>query len=603
MSLLEIERPTAVLDQLIREPGLREVDAVELALPVDETWALVRHADLAGATVPRALFAIRSVPRRLRGRRAEPFTVRIDDLRSTEERPGFGVLIDDPPRAVAVGAIGKVWQPDIPFVHVPDADRFAAFAEPGYVRVAWSITLTPLDEQTTRVAFEVRVDATDHESWTRFRRYFRLIGPASRFIRHHLLGGLARRHGLAAREQEEALPGDELLPDTVGQVTQGVTVDAPAGRIWPWLVQMGCRRGGFYSLDLVDNGGIPSAREIHPELQHLEVGQVLPATPDGADGFEVLRVEPERLLLLGGLFDPEASRQLPFAAPRPARYWHVTWAFVLREREDGTTRLVVRARAASSPDGAAHLRWIRPAHHLMQRVQLRNVAARAEQRLRNDSAHDVIEGIGGAAMMVAGLLTPFRRDARSRWGVDEATAARTLPGDDLVPHPRWQWTHGVDVDAPAEEVWPWIAQIGADRAGFYSYQWLENLPGCDVRNAETVRPEWAAEVGDGLLLHPKMPALPIVHVEPGRCLVAHAAPEPSVDRATDSWAEVTWLFLVEPLGEDRCRVISRYRCATSDDLPTRLQLGPTLIEPISFAMDRRMLHGIKQRAEGAGAPG
>jgi hypothetical protein len=72
-----------------------------------------------------------------------------------------------------------------------------------------------------------------------------------------------------------------------------------------------------------------------------------------------------------------------------------------------------------------------------------------------------------------------------------------------------------------------------------------------------------------------------------------------VDPTTDSWVEVTWLFLVEPLGQERCRVISRYRCATSDDFATRLQFGPTLVEPVSFAMDRRMLQGIKARAERA----
>jgi hypothetical protein len=59
----------------------------------------------------------------------------------------------------------------------------------------------------------------------------------------------------------------------------------------------------------------------------------------------------------------------------------------------------------------------------------------------------------------------------------------------------------------------------------------------------------------------------------------------------------SWLFFIEPSGPARCRVISRYRCATSDDLVSRLRFGPTIIEPIGFAMDRRMLIGLKQRAE------
>lgn len=103
-------------------------------------------------------------------------------------------------------------------------------------------------------------------------------------------------------------------------------------------------------------------------------------------------------------------------------------------------------------------------------------------------------------------------------------------------------THGVEIDAPAAAVWPWIAQIGADKGGFYSYQWLENLAGCDVRNAERVHPEWEVKVGDGLRLHPEMPAIPVV------------------------------------------------------DVATRLAYG-VAIEPIGFAMDRRMLLGVKERAE------
>jgi hypothetical protein len=592
------------LDRLIPAPGLQELDSVDLALPAGEAWELVRHADLAESPLIRALFTVRTLPRRLvhRDRAPEPFSVRLDDLVSTDEQPGFGLLVDDPPQRVVVGAIGKVWQPTIDFVHVPDAAAFAAFDEPGYARVAWAVTLTPLTAETRRLDLEVRVDATDAVSWSSFRRYFHLIGPGSRFIRHRLLAGLAARHGLDRAEHDRRLAGDGYLPAASDQLTHGITIEATPDEIWPWLVQMGCRRAGFYSIDLVDNTG-RSAREVHPELQHLAVGDVIPATPDGDDGFEVLHLEPGRALILGGLYDVDAGGQLRFAAPRPARFWQVTWAFVLQPRADGTTRLVVRARAEHDPCEGFHARWIRPVHHLMESAQLRHLKARVEGRLPRDDWRDVAAGAGGAAVMAAALLTPFLRAARSHWGVDAETANRNLSGDDLVPDPRWQWTHGIDIDAAAEAVWPWVAQVGADRAGFYSYQWLENLPGCALRNAETVHPEWAVKAGDGLLLHPEMPPLPIVHVEPGRCFVAHAAPEPGTDLSRDHWAHVSWLFLVEPLGPDRCRVISRYRCATSDDLAARLQFGPTLLEPIGFAMDRRMLQGIRRRAEPQGRRG
>jgi hypothetical protein len=68
-----------------------------------------------------------------------------------------------------------------------------------------------------------------------------------------------------------------------------------------------------------------------------------------------------------------------------------------------------------------------------------------------------------------------------------------LPGDDLVPDPGYEHTR--DVRAPAEEVWPWLAQIGQGRGGFYSYEWLENLAGCDIHNADEIRPEWQRRSG------------------------------------------------------------------------------------------------------------
>lgn len=230
-----------------------------------------------------------------------------------------------------------------------------------------------------------------------------------------------------------------------------------------------------------------------------------------------------------------------------------------------------------------------------------------------DGWRDVVQGACGVAVMAAGLLTPFNRGRRDRWGVGEQAVARHYPGDELVPQPRWSWTHGIQIEAPAADVWPWVAQIGADRGGFYSYQSLENLIGCHVRNAGTIHPDWAARPGGELRLHPKAPALRIVSVEPGRALVAYMAPVPDLQSggaatgepppARDQpsgkhrWMTASWLFFIEAAGPARCRVISRYRCATSDDLVSRLQFGPAIIEPIGFAMDRRMLIGLKQRAE------
>lgn len=586
----------SALDRIIPAPRLVETDEIDLAVLPAQAWDVIRHGDLGSSPLVRALFTIRTLPERFSGKNGAPPVLRIDDLVSTEQHPGFQVLADDGGHALVVGAIGKVWHLTIPFVHVADGDAFAAFAEPGYVKVAWALEVAPLGETDTRLSFELRVDATDAASWARFQRYFALIGPGSRFIRRTLLASLLRRFGSpTSKEDDRPMPGDDLIEDAGGHITHGVTIAARPRDIWPWLVQMGGDRAGFYSIDALDNDGVRSAREIHPELQRLRVGDIIPAGPAADDGFEVLAIEPERALVLGGLYDVEARRQLPFDAARPERYWQTTWTFLLEPLDDKTTRLHVRARAAFPPSGLLHVTWIRPVHHLMEQAQLKRLAARIEGRLPRDDWRDVAEGARGVGVMIAAFLTPFLRNARSHWGLDEATANRTYAGDDLVPDPRWSWTHGIEIEADAESVWPWVAQLGADRGGFYSYQWLENVAGCELHNAEAVHPELALREGDDLRLHPEFPPFRVVSLEPGRHIVAHSPP-PERD---GPWIDASWAFFVEPLGETRCRVISRYRCKTSDDLASRIQFGSTLVEPVGFAMDRRMLMGIKERAEGA----
>jgi hypothetical protein len=233
----------------------------------------------------------------------------------------------------------------------------------------------------------------------------------------------------------------------------------------------------------------------------------------------------------------------------------------------------------------------------MQATQLRHLAARVEERLPRADLRDVLEGVGGAAVMAAALLTPFLRDARCHWGLAPALAERPYPGDELVPQPRWSWTHAIEVDAPPGEIWPWLAQLGADRGGFYSYQWLENVAGCELQNAESLHKEWAIAVGDSLSLHPKMPPLRVGAIEPGRWFVVGAAADPVARAAGKPWAEVSWLFYLEPLDKMHTRVVSRFRSASSDDLATRLRFGAAVLEPIGFAMDRRMLQGVKTRVE------
>lgn len=166
-------------------------------------------------------------------------------------------------------------------------------------------------------------------------------------------------------EERRPLPGDALLPDAKGRRTHAITIHASPAEIWPWLVQMGCRRGGWYSYDGLDNGSVPSADRIHPELQEISAGDLMAWTPKAVEGFFVAEIESERALVLqgdaGGLY-------------------RVTWAFVLEPMETHTTRLLVRASGdyeRRSVGLMLHLIW-RPMHFAMERKQLLNLRKRIE---------------------------------------------------------------------------------------------------------------------------------------------------------------------------------------------------------------------------------
>lgn len=651
-------RSATALDRMLPAPRMDEVDTVDLTMSPEETWDVIRHGDLfEHSRLVRGLSALRAMPDRIAHREVEGGpSGRIDEL-GRPEVPGFRVLAEDAPREVVVGAIGKVWRARVAFIEVPSAAAFTEFARPGFVKAAWAIRLTDLGEGVTRVALEVRADATDPATWRRFRRYLHIFGPGSRLLRRRLMAGLARGHGTpdhhplapsafvrrsrrtggvgergrrpadesgeagvaepthAARrpgpsarprrspEAARAVPGDDLLPDATTQMTHEVTIQARPETIWPWLVQMGSGRAGFYSLDSIDNAGQRSARELHPEFQDLRRGDIISAAPAGRGGFEVLDIQPDRSLVLGNLVDRMSGMQIPFSEERPPRFWQTTWAFLLEPEgpeEEATTRLTVRSRAGFSEGDRLHAGWMLPLHRALQNVQLRHLAARAEGRLGRDDWRDVVAGVGGAALMAAALATPFLRGRRGTWGLDDPVEAeRAYPGDELVPEPRWGYTHAIEVDAPVEAVWPWVEQVGADRAGFYSYQWLENLAGAQVRNAETVHPEWTAAEGTEVLVHPRVVPLRIVEVAPGRSFVAYVDDEKAREQG-QPWARASWYLAVEPIDAHHTRFLSRYRTDFSADLRTRLEFGPLLGEPVSFVMDRQMLRGVKKRAEERG---
>ena len=190
------------LQRLIPRPQLIDIDRIDVDAPATAVWDRIRHGELARSRAVRALFKLRTVASWRPGDAAP--SLRIEDLRSSPECPGFQVLVEEAPCELAVGAIGKVWRLDIPFVHVGDETSFAAFDQPDFIKVAWAIRVLARGAQQTHVEIEVRVAATDVRAWRKFRRYFRVIGPFSRFIRRSLLRALAREAAALDRSAPRA---------------------------------------------------------------------------------------------------------------------------------------------------------------------------------------------------------------------------------------------------------------------------------------------------------------------------------------------------------------------------------------------------------------
>lgn len=164
-----------------------------------------------------------------------------------------------------------------------------------------------------------------------------------------------RNWGATREEVAGPYPGAEIVPHGERGATMAVTIEAPPEAVWPWLVQLGGDRGGWYSWDRLDNGGRPSADRIHPEWQDLKVGDTVKywTKKYGAvDAWDVVLLEPNRFLGLRGLSDLR-GRPLDPTQPRPSGYTEGLWAFQLKELPGRRTRLVIGGYETFRP------RWVK----------------------------------------------------------------------------------------------------------------------------------------------------------------------------------------------------------------------------------------------------
>jgi hypothetical protein len=175
----------------------------------------------------------------------------------------------------------------------------------------------------------------------------------------------------------------------------------------------------------------------------------------------------------------------------------------------------------------------------------------------------------------------------SRWGTTPSDVKRVMAGDGLLVNPTYSGTMAVIVDAPPQHIWPWLLQMGYRRGGLYSYDWLDRLFGyLDRPSATCILPEFQRlAVGDEIPLG-RGPGWPVAAIEPCRSLL--------LDMRNRSGFDWVWQFGLYPIDEKRTRLVSRSRVRTQTFWA---RLFTYAIEPAGFVMTRRMLLGLKERAE------
>jgi hypothetical protein len=172
------------------------------------------------------------------------------------------------------------------------------------------------------------------------------------------------------------------------------------------------------------------------------------------------------------------------------------------------------------------------------------------------------------------------------WGARSDEVSRKLPGDELLPDAGLVTTRAVTIDASPDAIWPWLVQMGSGRGGAYTYDWIENLFGLNMHSADTILPRYQdIKVGDELPMGSGRPVMRVQVLDPERALTI---------RISDmNWV---WIFALVP-ENGATRLISRNRIVTAALPPVSRLFYMLFMEPGSLVMERKMLLGIKQRAE------
>jgi hypothetical protein len=199
----------------------------------------------------------------------------------------------------------------------------------------------------------------------------------------------------------------------------------------------------------------------------------------------------------------------------------------------------------------------------------------------------------GVAGLAAAAYAVLIRPRMLSWGSTDEERARRMPGDDIEPHAAYVTTRAATIQAPAEAVWPWLIQMGQDRAGFYTHNWVERLLHSGIPDTAEVRPEWQhLEVGDLIRTNRDIGGRsigwPVVAVDPGRSLVVSSKNMPSG----------TYAFVIEPLDDGASRLIVRDRAHWQW---WEKPFATLVFEPLHAYMETGLMSGVRRRAEAAGS--
>ena len=193
-------------------------------------------------------------------------------------------------------------------------------------------------------------------------------------------------------------------------------------------------------------------------------------------------------------------------------------------------------------------------------------------------------------LVILALTLLYRFPVRrwfSRWGTTDEDLTRVMAGDSVISNPTHSATHALTVDAPPEDIWPWLVQMGYRRGGLYSYDWLDRLFGyLDRPSANRILPEFQQLSARDVIPLGRGQGFPVTAIEPYRTLVLSG---------TNDGFQWVWQFGLYPLHEGGTRLVSRGTQRFANTIRTWLFMR--VMEPAAFIMTRRMLLGVKQRAE------